>query len=158
MLSIWNEFYIVALSFKHFFKLTNNHIPFSFFPFFCSTGDWVFSENFFNVDYLSSLLLYGIEHDRQRWALMLFLINFLLSQKLKLEIGFKFKITCSDIIINYHLSQKLILIGQCGFNHLTIILKFSTLHCGGILSRYFKWSHCCWHIYSSSGWCFNFGF
>jgi hypothetical protein len=38
------------------------------------------------------------------------------------ETWFKFRITCSDIMINYQLSQKFKLLGNDGFNHLTIIL------------------------------------
>ena len=38
------------------------------------------------------------------------------------ETGFKLRITCSDIMITYQLSQKLKLLGNDEFNHLTIIL------------------------------------
>ena len=38
------------------------------------------------------------------------------------EIGFKLKITYFDTMLNYHLSQKLKLIGKGEFNYLSIIL------------------------------------
>ena len=39
-----------------------------------------------------------------------------------MKTGIKFRISCSDTILNYRLSQKLKLLGNNEFNHLTIIL------------------------------------
>ena len=36
------------------------------------------------------------------------------------ETGFKLRTTCSDSTVNYHLSQKLMLLGMSEFNYLTI--------------------------------------
>ena len=38
------------------------------------------------------------------------------------EKRFELRTTCSDTMINYHLSQKLKPLRKCEFNHLTIIL------------------------------------
>ena len=39
-----------------------------------------------------------------------------------MEMGFELSITCSYIMINSHLCQKLKILGECDYNHLTIIL------------------------------------
>lgn len=39
-----------------------------------------------------------------------------------METGFELSITCSYIMINSHLCQKLKILGECDYNHLTIIL------------------------------------
>ena len=39
-----------------------------------------------------------------------------------MEIEFELKTSSSDTIINFQLSQNLMLLGNCEFNHLTIIL------------------------------------
>ena len=44
----------------------------------------------------------------------------------KVETGFKLRTSYSDNIINYRLSQKLKLLGNSEFNHLTIILTPTT--------------------------------
>ena len=42
-----------------------------------------------------------------------------------MKTGIELKISCSDTMLNYRLSQKLKLLGNCEFNHLTIILTLS---------------------------------
>ena len=43
----------------------------------------------------------------------------------RIEIGFKLKTSCFETMINYHLSQKLKLLGNDQFNHLNCTTKLS---------------------------------
>ena len=43
----------------------------------------------------------------------------------KLEPGIELRISCSNIMLNYRLSQKLKLLGNDEFNHLTINLTYA---------------------------------
>ena len=47
-------------------------------------------------------------------------LTFKMEGRVKLEI--ELRISCSDTMLNYRLSQKLKLLGNCEFNHLTISL------------------------------------
>ena len=109
VLSDRNKCYIIALGFKNFFKLTNNFVKFSIFPSLLQHR-WLslLLKIYFNVSYLFSLLLYGVKSYMPLWALVLFMIKYHLFQKFKLEIGFQFRISYSNI--NYHQIQKFKLI------------------------------------------------
>jgi hypothetical protein len=59
------------------------------------------------------------------------------------ETWFKLRTIYSDIMVNYHFSQKFKLLGNCEFNHLTIILIYMMMvlkigSCLGVFSRSFK--------------------
>ena len=62
-----------------------------------------------------------------QWGLTRGIFNFLNGSRV--EARFKLKTTCSDTMIYYRLSQRLKLLGNGEFNHLTIILttRFNTL-------------------------------
>ena len=45
----------------------------------------------------------------------------------KLKTMIELKISCSNIMLNYWLSKKFKLLGNCEFNHLTIILTILSL-------------------------------
>ena len=109
VLSDRNKCYIIALCFKNFFKLTNNFVKFSIFPSLLQHR-WLSLLLKISSVFLicSPFCCMGSKVICQIWALVLFMIKYHLFQKFKLDIGFQFRISYSNI--NYHQIQKFKLI------------------------------------------------
>ena len=64
----------------------------------------------------------------------------------RVKTGIKLRISCSDTMLNYRLSQKLKLLGYGEFNHLTIILIDVFNYVWYVLICFFSLGLCSFHI------------